>query len=82
VQSAASAGTGGEIEHAFCRIGRRCISAFRTAKTPRSERDIDLCPTVRRLFASLAGRNGSLFSFGGCTPVGEGSWIKRRCAFR
>ena len=52
--------------------------AQQTPKTRRSIRDVDLCPTVRRILQTLPRNEGLVFSQDGKTPIGEGSWVKRQ----
>lgn len=52
----------------------------RVAQTPKmahSVRDIDLCPTVRRIFQAVARtrQHGLVFSADGTTPIGDGTYI-------
>jgi integrase len=51
-----------------------------TPKTAHSVRDIDLCPTVRRIFQAVVRtrQTGLVFSLDGTTPIGDGTYIKRQ----
>ncbi|MGH2360644.1 MAG: tyrosine-type recombinase/integrase [bacterium] len=48
-----------------------------TPKEERSERDVDMMPTVRRILEAVPWTEGYVFSEDGKTPIGDGSWIKR-----
>lgn len=46
-------------------------------KTPESEGEVPICPTVRRILQAVPWREGYVFSPDGVTPIGAGSWITR-----
>lgn len=48
-----------------------------TPKTAQSVRDIEMCPTVRRIMQAVPWAEGLVFSPDGTQRVGDGSWIKR-----
>lgn len=48
-----------------------------TPKEDRSERDVDMMPTVRRILGTVPWTEGYVFSEDGETPIGDGTWIKR-----
>ncbi len=46
-------------------------------KTPGSEGEVPICPTVRRILRAVSRPEGCyVFSRDGITPIGDGSWIK------
>ena len=50
-----------------------------TPKTSRSVGDIDMCPTVRRIFQKIADARPTGWAFSSNdTPIGNGTWIKRQ----
>ena len=49
-----------------------------TPKTAQSIRDIDMCPTVRRVVQDVPWTEGLVFSPDGTRSIGDGSWIKRQ----
>jgi integrase len=49
-----------------------------TPKTAQSVRDVDLCPTVRRILHGMPRKEGLIFSPEGISPIGDGSWLKRQ----
>jgi integrase len=49
-----------------------------TPKTRQSVREIDMCPTVRRILQSCPRKTGWVFSPDGVTPIGGGHWVKRQ----
>jgi len=48
-----------------------------TPKTRESIREIDMCPTVRRIFKERLRQSGLAFSVDGQKPLLQGPWIKR-----
>lgn len=47
-------------------------------KTPGSEGEVPICPTVRRILQHAPWKSGYVFGPGGVEPIGQGSWIKRQ----
>lgn len=47
-------------------------------KTEQSVREVDMCPTVRRIFQTVSRSEGLIFSPEGRTAIGNGSWVKRQ----
>jgi integrase len=47
-------------------------------KTEQSEGEVPICPTVRRVLQLVPWTRGYVFSVDGETPIGDGSWIKRK----
>lgn len=52
--------------------------AAQTPKTAQSVRDVDMCPTVRRILQSVPWKAGLVFSPDSKAPIGDGSWLKRQ----
>lgn len=49
-----------------------------TPKTEQSVRDVVMSPLVRQIVQAVPWREGYIFSPDGVTPIGEGSWLRRR----
>jgi len=49
-----------------------------TPKTEQSIRDIEMCPTVRRIMQAVPWHEGLVFSPDGTAAIGDGSWVKRQ----
>lgn len=55
-----------------------CKRIPQTPKIAQSVDDMDMCPTVRRIFQQIPRQAGWVFSKDGETPIGNGTWIKRQ----
>jgi len=49
-----------------------------TPKTAQSVREVDMCPTVRRILERIPWTEGLVFSPDGKAAIGDGSWLKRQ----
>jgi len=68
-----------DFQHNKIRITRSFYRRIlQTPKTAQSIRDVDICPTVRRIMDAVPWREGLVFSPDGTSRIGDGSWLKRQ----
>jgi integrase len=68
-----------DFQHNKIRITRSFYRRIvQTPKSNQSIRDVDMCPTVRRIIEAVPWSEGLVFSTDGTSRIGDGSWLKRQ----